>query len=101
MDRTSFYNITNIGNGQEYDHLYNTISKFTVTYPVSYYRVTQADLMRPDMISYKNYTTVNFWWIIMVYNKVENPLTDMAVGDLLKIPALFDIYSFYKQYAFR
>ena len=101
MDRTVFYNITDIGNGNEYDHLYNTLSKFTMTYPVMYYRVKEEDIMRLDLVSYKAYQTVDYWWLIGVVNKIENVLLDIAVGDLLVIPSIFDIYSFYKEYSLR
>ena len=101
MDRTLFYNLTDIGNGNEYDHLYNNLSKFTMTYPVSYYRVKEEDIMRLDLISYKVYKMVDYWWLIGVVNQVENPFTGVAVGDLLRIPNILDIYAFYKQFALR
>lgn len=101
MDRTSFYNITNVGNGSEYDHLYNNLSKFTMTYPITYYRVKEEDIMRLDLISYKAYRTVDYWWLIGVVNKIENPFTDVAVGDLLMIPNILDIYAFYKEFSLR
>lgn len=101
MDRTVFYNITDIGNGDEYDHLYNNLSKFKITYPVQYYRITEEDTMRPDLISYKAYGAVDFWWLLMMYNKINSPLTDMEVGTLLKIPSILDIYTFYKKYSLR
>ena len=101
MDRTSFYKITNVGNGNEYDHLYNNLSKFTMTYPASYYRVKEEDLMRLDLVSYKAYRTVDYWWLIGVVNKIENTFTGVAVGDLLVIPNILDIYAFYKEYSLR
>jgi len=101
MNRTSFYTITDVGNGNEYDHLHNTLSKFTMTYPLSYYRVKEEDIMRLDLVSYKVYKTVDYWWLIGVVNKIEDPFNDIAVGDLLKIPSIFDIYTFYKKYSLR
>ena len=98
MDRTDFYNITDIGNGPEYDHLYNNISKFAPQYPVNYYRIVEADVMRPDMISYKCYNTVDLWWLLMVYNNIENPLMNIVPGNLLMVPNIVDVYNFYKQF---
>lgn len=101
MDRTSFFKIVDIGNGPEYDHLNNTLSRFTMIYPVLYYRIMADDVLRPDMISYKSYGSVRFWWIICFVNKIQDPLTDIIVGDLIKIPSVLDIYAFYKRYSFR
>lgn len=101
MDRTSFYKIVNIGNGSEFDHLYNNLSKFTMIYPITYYRVKEEDIMRLDLVSYKAYQTVDFWWLIGVVNKIENPLLDISVGDLLIIPNILDIYAFYKEFSLR
>jgi hypothetical protein len=101
MDRTNFYKETNIGNGLEYDHLYNNLSKFKPVYPIQYYRIMQEDVMRPDTISYKVYGSVAYWWLVMMYNRIDDVFTDMAVGTLLKIPNILDIYSFYKKYSLR
>jgi hypothetical protein len=101
MDRTVFYKITDVGNGNEYDHLYNNLSKFTMTYPATYYRVKEEDIMRLDLVSYKVYKTVDYWWLIGVVNQIQDPFNDVTVGDLLKIPNILDIYNFYKKYSLR
>ena len=99
MDITDFFKIVTVRGNQEYDFLENSLSNFTMTYPVRYYTVVQEDLLRLDLISYKMYQTVDYWWLIGYVNGVENIWTDMAVGDLYTIPSVLDIYSFYKQYA--
>lgn len=99
MDITDFFQIITVRGNQEYDFLQNSLSNFTMSYPVQYYRVVQEDLMRLDLVSYKNYQTVDYWWLIGYVNGVENIWTDMNVGDLYTIPNVLDIYSFYKTYA--
>lgn len=99
MNRTSFYNIVTVNGIQEYDFLDNNISKFVMTYPVSYYRVTDSDMMRMDLISYKIYGSEDYWWIIAMVNEINDIFHDMQVGQLLKIPNILDIYSFYKKYS--
>lgn len=101
MDRTAFYETIDIGNGSEYDYLHNSLSNFTLLYPVQYYRVSEEDVMRPDLISYKAYGTVQYWWVIMLVNGVQNPLVDLTVGMLLKVPSVLDIYTFAKQYSIK
>lgn len=101
MNRTSFFNIVDIGNGPEYDHLNNTLNRFTMNYPIEYYRVVADDVKRPDTLSYKAYGSVKYWWVICYVNGIQNPLEDIEVGTLLKIPNILDIYDFYKRYSLR
>ena len=79
----------------------NSLARFVMNYPVSYYQIVESDVMRPDMISYKAYGTVNYWWLILYVNDIEDPLNDMVSGTVIKIPNIIDIYSFYKSYSFR
>jgi len=101
MIRTNFYNIQRNDGIDEYDYLYNNLSQFEMNYSISYYRIEQSDLMRPDLISYKIYGTITYWWLIMMINKIENPLRDMEVGTLLQIPNILDIYEFQKKWTIR
>ena len=101
MKRQDFYSKLTVDGVEELDFLWNSISDFKMNYPVKYYRVRDQDWMRPDLISHKVYGNVQFFWIIMVVNNIENPLTDLAPGTLLKIPSLLDIYDFSKKYRCR
>lgn len=101
MNRTNFYHIEMVDGTNELDFLHNSLSEFTTEYPLSYYRVNGIDLMRPYLISYRYYGTVRFWWIIMLINGIDNPLVDMEVGQILKIPSKLDIYSFQKKFRIR
>ncbi len=49
------------------------------------YRIADTDLGRIDLLAYKFYGDVSLWWVICVVNKIANPLTDMWVGQELKI----------------
>lgn len=99
MDRTIFYQKTIVDNTEEFDYLYNSLSNFKTNYPVNYYRVSDVDLMRPDLISYQWYGTVDYWWIICYVNKIHNPLEDLVIGRILIIPNILDIYEFSKRYS--
>jgi len=101
MKRTNFYNIVTVNEINELDFLWNSLSDFTLEYAVEYYRVVVQDSMRPDLISYRCYGTVEFWWLILVWNKIENPFTDLIEGMILQIPNKLDIYNFQRQYRMR
>jgi hypothetical protein len=101
MDRTKFYHVLTVDKIQELDYLWNTLSKINLTYVSGYYRVNVIDLMRPDLISFKVYGTVDFWWIILLVNEIDDPLTDLEEGMILEIPNKIDIYEFQKQFRVR
>ena len=48
--------------------------------------VRAIDIARPDLIAYRYYEDVTLWWVIAIYNGIQNPITDMEVGDVLAIP---------------
>jgi len=49
------------------------------------YTVTPQDTL--PYISYKLYKTINLWWIICLFNKIDNPTKKLEPGTTLKIPA--------------
>ena len=101
MDRTNFYNIVRNDDIDEYDYMHNNLTKFKMKYSVSYYRIEEADLQRPDIISYKIYGSIAYWWLLMMINGIENPLKDMEVGQLIQVPNVLDIYEFQKKWSLR
>ena len=101
MDRTKFYNQEVVDGVAELDFLNNVLSDFEIKHTPKYYRTDEHDVSRPDLISWTNYGTVAYWWIICLVNNIQNPLSDIEVGMILKIPHLTDIYSFYKRYTNR
>jgi hypothetical protein len=50
--------------------------------------VTQEILQRPDTISQKAYNTPEFWWVIYEFNGVKDPLFELKLGDILRIPPI-------------
>jgi hypothetical protein len=101
MKRTNFYNIVTVEEINELDFLWNSLSDFTTEYTVDYYRIVAQDAMRPDLISYRCYGTVEFWWLILVFNGIENPFTDLVEGNILQIPNKLDIYNFQRKFMIR
>ena len=98
MNRLDFFPVVTVDGLDEVDQIGGNLSKFTPVRQVSYYRVAQEDLMRPDLISQKAYGTVSFWWVICLVNDLSNPFTDLEVGTLLKVPNILDVYDFNKTY---
>jgi hypothetical protein len=97
MLRTQFYHRNVVDNVPELDFLWNPLSGFVMKYEPMHYRITVTDLVRPETISYKCYGVVDFWWIIMLVNGLNNPFTDLMEGEILQIPNRLDIYDFHKK----
>lgn len=52
----------------------------------SYHKVTKIDRYRPDLISYKYYETVDYWWVVLLANSIFDPF-DIKPGTVLRIPS--------------
>jgi len=101
MNRTKFYEIAELTDHSELDYLRTSMANFEMRYKPLYYRVGEEDMMRPDMISFRNYNTVGYWWLLMSVNKIFDPFNDLYVGMKLQIPNILDIYEFYKRFGRR
>lgn len=49
--------------------------------------VTQDQERNAPLISYINYSSIKYWWIIQVYNGIPD-MFSIKAGDVLKIPDL-------------
>lgn len=52
----------------------------------TYHEVTVIDNLRLDLISYKYYLSVEYWWIIATANEILDPF-NIEIGTVLRIPA--------------
>lgn len=101
MKRTIFYNKVVVDDVEELDFLWNSLSEFEMKYVPSYYRVDDSDIPDPALISDRVYGDVGFWWVILLANGIENPLTGLEPGMILKIPNKLDIYDFQRKWRVR
>jgi hypothetical protein len=59
----------------------------------TYHTVRQGEDTRLDLISYKYYQTPELWWVIAVSNDILDPLGDLAVGDVIRVPSRNLVFS--------
>lgn len=97
MNRLLLHNLETVDEIQEVDLSQSNINNFVFNYTPNYYRVSESDILRPDLISFNVYGVVSYWWLLMVVNRVFNPFRDLTVGALLKIPNILDIYDYYRK----
>jgi hypothetical protein len=55
--------------------------------------ITKEELLRPYLISYRYYNTVEYENFILLVNNIEDPF-EVVSGTLLKIPTLTDVKQF-------
>lgn len=53
--------------------------------PSSYYEITVDRSIPWTSVSYNEYRNIDLWWLIMVVNKIYNPMEFPKPGDKLKI----------------
>lgn len=58
------------------------------------YQIRDYDIGRLDLVSYRQYGTVDFWWIIAHVNNFVDVIVDMRVGAFIKLPSRTAIDSF-------
>jgi hypothetical protein len=90
-----------VGDGvlrKELDFLDNSITKFVLNNDALYYRIMNTDIPVPDNISFKVYGEERLWWVLCLVNQINNIAADMAVGTLITVPNMLDIYDFYKRF---
>ena len=55
-----------------------------------YVTVNQELLQRPDLITTRAYGSGNreLWWVIYEFNDISDPLFELKLGQIIRIPAL-------------
>lgn len=48
--------------------------------------ITQDIVNRPDLISFKAYGIPDLWWGIYEFNQIRDPLFNLKVGQIIRIP---------------
>jgi hypothetical protein len=69
--------------------------KFVINRPITYYRVSHADLQRPDLICQKIYNTMQYFWVLMKFNEIDDIWNDITEGDTIMCPSFFDIEQYF------
>ena len=69
---------------------------FETKYPTKKYQLKQADVSRPDLISFNIYGRADYWWILMKFNNIIDPFTELnRPGLVMRFPDIKDIQDYY------
>ena len=97
FNRTNFYQQNLIDGVIENDLAFNGFDNFAFKRPRTYYTIKDEDLYRPDLISLKTLGSIEYWWIILKINNIDDIYNDMFLGKSIQIPSVADCESFYIQ----
>lgn len=54
----------------------------------TFFTVTQEVLQRPDLVAQTFYGNTELWWVIYEFNDIRDPLFELKLGQILRIPAI-------------
>lgn len=91
LKNENFENIFNVYATEEGQYYYNLLQ--TVVFPQNlpdgyfdFYDIEYGDTW--PYISYKVYNSTGSWWIILLANNINNPITSLVPGTRIKVPKM-------------
>jgi len=96
-NRSNFYPKTEYDNKISYDFLGGTIANFKIKRPVTYYTIRYEDIGRPDLLSYKLYSKVNYWYLLSYVNDIADWWYDVEQNDVIRVPNVKDIEDWFME----
>lgn len=91
--RTDLYERTSIYGSEELDYLtsnFHRMNLSTITNDV----IDSMTVNRLDLLSYKHYRNYHYGWLILEHNGIIDPLEELDIGTIVKIPSLEDYFRF-------
>jgi hypothetical protein len=62
--------------------------------PQTQYQLTATDLANLPGLAYRFFGDVSLWRVLMAYNGISDPMSQVAVGLVINIPARADVISY-------
>lgn len=76
------------------DFEFSNLIEFLRTKKVKIRRISSAEEGAPDLISFQEYGNDQYWWVILLVNRIQDPINELVAGDEIAIPRLQDIEEF-------
>ena len=68
---------------------------FELRRTASEHKVLQNEVPRPDIISFFEYNSAGYWWLIAAINGIVDPY-EMPEQDLVRVPRLLDYFDWFR-----
>lgn len=73
---------------------FNSFIEFLRTRRVKVRRLSSAEEGSPELVSFQEYGDEQFWWVIMLANRLQDPINEFVPGLEIVIPRLQDVEEF-------
>jgi len=93
-NRSDFMPNVDVEGTLEKDFINSKWALFEIKRDITYYSIGEADIQRPDLLSWKIYGSMNYWWILLKYNNIGDVWNDLYVSQVIKVPNEQDIIDF-------
>ncbi len=91
--RKRMYGIERVNRQDEIDHLDTNLNQMNLR-TIARERVSNMTRNRLDLISFKHYNSFDYGWLIAEHNDIIDPIDEVVVGKVLRIPSIEDYYRF-------
>lgn len=92
-----FENFFKVYQDEEKGNLFYNILKNVSVFPANDDSIEDEYIVKPDdtwvYISYKQYNTIDLWWLVCEYNGIKNPTQFPKIGTKLKLLKSGYVYS--------
>lgn len=93
--RSNFLNNISVDGIQEKDINDMKWGKLTITRPITYYKINEGDIQRPDLVCNRIYGNMQYFWVLMKFNQIDDIWNDLTAGDIIKCPNALDIEHYF------
>lgn len=94
--RKYFFDEVMVNGNTELDFIKGSIPDMDLR-TVDFFTVTASTEDRLDLISFKYYGSYDFGWLIAEHNDLLDPVSEVKIGLVLKIPSMTDYYQYYNR----
>lgn len=94
--RKYFFDEVEVNGNKEIDYLSTRLTGMSLS-TVDTHRVSAVTAGRLDLISVIFYGTYDLGWLICEHNQLKDPVGDVFVGRVLKIPSITEYYQYYNR----
>lgn len=86
--RTRYENIFRLYKTEKNQYFYNLLQSLYIDGDIDISKITNITIKKSlpwSIISYNAYGTMDLWWLIMLTNKIYNPIKQPDAGVVLKV----------------
>ena len=96
-NRSNFYPENSYNGDTTLDFALGSIAKLKIKRATTYYTIRYEDIARPDLLSYKLYGKIAYWYLLAEVNDIFDWWNDVVEGDVIQVIDEKDIQDWYME----